>query len=76
MTRINLVEKKQRQRHWLTGWNRQRPERLVLSCTHEEAAMVRGLAAARSETVQIFLMSLVMKEETLRASSQRPSAID
>ena len=48
-------------RHWRTGWNRHRTQRLVLSCTPEEAALVRALAAERGETVQGLLMSLVTR---------------
>ena len=48
-------------RHWKDGWNRHRTERLVLSCTADEAALVRGLAAERGETVQDLLMSLVTR---------------
>ena len=48
-------------RHWRASWNRHRTERLVLSCTPEEAALVRELAAERGETVQSYLMALVLK---------------
>jgi hypothetical protein len=48
-------------RHWRASWNRHRTERLVLSCTPEEAALVRGLADEREETVQSYLMALVLK---------------
>ena len=48
-------------RHWKESWNRHRTERLVLSCTSEEASLVRGLAEERGETVQTFLMSLVTR---------------
>ena len=48
-------------RHWKESWNRHRTERLVLSCTSEEASLVRGLAEERGETVQTYLMSLVTR---------------
>lgn len=48
-------------RHWRASWNRHRTERLVLSCTPEEAALVRELAAERGETVQSYLMALVLR---------------
>ena len=48
-------------RHWKDGWNRHRTARLVLSCTAEEASLVRGLAEERGETVQTYLMSLVTR---------------
>jgi hypothetical protein len=48
-------------RHWKTSWNRHRTERLVLSCTPEEATLVRGMAESRQETVQVYLMGLVVK---------------
>jgi|6_EtaG_2_1085325.scaffolds.fasta_scaffold315717_1 hypothetical protein len=48
-------------RHWLTSWNRHRTVRLVLSCTPEEATLVRELAAERGETVQAYLMHLVLR---------------
>jgi hypothetical protein len=48
-------------RHWERGWNRHRTQRLVLSCTLGEAALVRELAAERGETVQGLLMSLVTR---------------
>jgi hypothetical protein len=48
-------------RHWERGWNRHRTVRLVLSCTPDEATLVRGLAAERGETVQAYLMSLVVR---------------
>ena len=48
-------------RHWKKSWNRHRTERLILSCTKHEAALVRGLAAERGETVQGLLMSLVTR---------------
>ena len=48
-------------RHWDRGWNRHRTVRLVLSCTPEEAKLVRRLADEREETVQSYLMALVLK---------------
>ena len=48
-------------RHWKDSWNRYRTARLVLSCTAEEASLVRGLASERGETVQTYLMSLVTR---------------
>lgn len=48
-------------RHWRTGWNRYRTIRLVLSTTPGEAALVRELAAEKEETVQTYLMSLVLR---------------
>ena len=48
-------------RHWKTSWNRHRTQRLVLSCTPEEATLVRELADERGETVQDYLMALVLK---------------
>ena len=45
-------------RHWKESWNRHRTARLVLSCTPEEASLVKGLAEERGETVQTYLMSL------------------
>jgi len=48
-------------RHWKHSWNRHRTERLVLSCTPDEASLVRGLAEERGETVQTYLMSLVTR---------------
>jgi hypothetical protein len=48
-------------RHWKDSWNRHRTARLVLSCTPEEASLVRGLAEERGETVQTYLMSLVTR---------------
>ena len=47
-------------RHWKTSWNRHRTVRLVLSCSEEEAKLVRGLADERGETVQAYLMGLVL----------------
>ena len=48
-------------RHWDLGWNRHRKVRLVLSCTPEEAALVRGLAEEHEQSVQAYLMSLVLR---------------
>jgi hypothetical protein len=48
-------------RHWKESWNRHRTERLVLSCTSEEASLVKGLASERGETVQTYLMALVTR---------------
>ena len=48
-------------RHWKISWNRHRTERLVLSCTVEEAKLVRDMANERGETVQDYLMNLVVK---------------
>ena len=48
-------------RHWKESWNRHRTARLVLSCTAEEASLVRGLASERGETVQTYLMALVTR---------------
>ena len=48
-------------RHWKSSWNRHRTERLVLSCTIEEAKLVRKMAEERGETVQSYLMSLVLR---------------
>ena len=48
-------------RHWKDGWNRHRTARLVLSCTPEEASLVRGMAEERGETVQTYLMALVTR---------------
>ena len=48
-------------RHWKESWNRHRTARLVLSCTPEEASLVKGLAEERGETVQTYLMSLVTR---------------
>ena len=48
-------------RHWKESWNRHRTERLVLSCTSEEASLVKGLAEERGETVQTYLMALVTR---------------
>jgi hypothetical protein len=50
-----------RHRDWKTSWNRHRTVRLVLSCTPEEATLVRELAAERGETVQAYLMHLVLR---------------
>jgi uncharacterized protein (DUF1778 family) len=50
-----------RQRHWKTSWNRHRTVRLVLSCSEEEAKLVRGLAEASGQTVQSYLMHLVLR---------------
>ena len=58
-------------RHWRASWNRHRTERLVLSCTPEEAALVRGLADERGETVQGYLMALVLKAAA-RSRRTRP----
>jgi uncharacterized protein (DUF1778 family) len=48
-------------RDWKTSWNRHRTERLVLSCTPEEAQLVRNMADERGETVQSYLMQLVLR---------------
>jgi hypothetical protein len=48
-------------RHWKESWNRHRAQRLVLSCTPEEAKLVRGLADERGETIQAYLMHLVLR---------------
>ena len=48
-------------RDWKESWNRHRTERLVLSCTSEEASLVKGLAEERGETVQTYLMALVTR---------------
>ena len=48
-------------RHWKLDWNRHRTQRLVLSCTTEEAALVRGLAEEHDLSVQAYLMSLVLR---------------
>ena len=48
-------------RHWKESWNRHRTVRLVLSCTPEEATLVRDLAAERGETTQGYLMHLVLR---------------
>ena len=59
-------------RHWKRSWNRHRTERLVLSCTPEEATLVRELADERGETVQGYLMALVLRA----AARSRRIAID
>jgi hypothetical protein len=48
-------------RQWVESWNRYRPVRLVLSCTPEEATLVRNMARERGETVQAYLMHLVVR---------------
>jgi len=48
-------------RHWKDSWNRHRTKRLVLSCTPEEATLVRDMANERGETVQSYLMALVLR---------------
>jgi hypothetical protein len=48
-------------RHWKQSWNRHRTQRLVLSCTPEEASLVRDMARERGETVQGYLMALVLR---------------
>ena len=48
-------------RHWKQSWNRHRTQRLVLSCTPEEASLVRDMARERGETVQDYLMALVLR---------------
>ena len=48
-------------RHWKESWNRHRTVRLVLSCSEAEAKLVRGLADESGETVQGWLMALVLK---------------
>jgi hypothetical protein len=48
-------------RHWDRGWNRHRTQRLLLSCTPEEAKLVKGLADERGETIQAYLMHLVLR---------------
>lgn len=58
-------------RHWQKSYNRHRTVRLVLSCTPEEAALVRGLAEERDESIQAFLMRLALKDA---ARSRRSSA--
>ena len=52
---------KRRPRHWRDDWNRHRTTRLVLSCTPEEATMVRSLAAEKGVSIQGYLMSLVVR---------------
>jgi len=47
-------------RHWKDSWNRHRTERLVLSCTSEEARIVRDMADERGQTIQAYLMRLVL----------------
>ena len=56
-------------RHWRASWNRHRTERLVLSCTPEEAALVRELAEASGQTVQSYLMGLVLRAAARRRRS-------
>jgi hypothetical protein len=53
-------------RHWKTSWNRHRTERLVLSCTPEEATLVRDMADERGESVQGYLMALVTRAAARR----------
>ena len=59
-------------RHWKESWNRHRTERLVLSCTSEEAALVKGLAEERGETVQTYLMSLVTRAAARNRRKEMP----
>jgi uncharacterized protein (DUF1778 family) len=59
-------------RHWKESWNRHRTERLVLSCTPEEAALVKGLAEERGETVQTFLMALVTRAAARNRRKEMP----
>jgi hypothetical protein len=47
-------------RDW-KSWNRHRTTRLTLSCTPEEATLVKTLAREHGETVQTYLMSLVTR---------------
>jgi len=48
-------------RHWKQSWNRHRTVRLVLSCTPEEAKLVRDMADELGQTVQAYLMALVLR---------------
>ena len=50
-----------RHRHWQSSWNRTREIRFVLSCTPDEAKLVRGLAEASGQTIQDYLMGLVLE---------------
>ena len=56
-------------RHWKKSWNRHRTERLVLSCTSEESLLVRSLAAASGQTIQGYLMGLVLRAAARRRRS-------
>ena len=56
-------------RHWKTSWNRHRTQRLVLSCTPGEAKLVRELAEASGQTVQSYLMGLVLRAAARRRRS-------
>jgi uncharacterized protein (DUF1778 family) len=56
-------------RHWKKSWNRHRTKRLVLSCTSEEATLVRELAAASGQTIQGYLMGLVLRAAARRRRS-------
>ena len=58
-----------RHRDWKTSWNRHRTVRLVLSCTPEEATLVRELAEASGQTVQSYLMGLVLRAAARRRRS-------
>ena len=58
-------------RHWKTSWNRHRTERLVLSCTPEEATLVRDMADERGESVQGYLMALVTRAAARRRREGR-----
>jgi hypothetical protein len=42
--------------------NRHRTTRLTLSCTPEEATLVRALAREHEKTVQAYLMELVLRQ--------------
>jgi hypothetical protein len=46
-------------RHWKTSWNRHREIRFVLSCTPDEAKLVKKLAQGQS--TQSYLMGLVLE---------------
>ena len=59
-------------RHW-KNWNRFRTERLVLSCTSSEATLVRSLAEASGQTIQGYLMGLVLRAA---ARQRRSDMID
>ena len=59
-------------RHWKKSWNRHRTARLVLSCTPEEAALVKGLAEERGETVQTYLMALVTRAAARNRRKEMP----
>ena len=59
-------------RHWKDVWNRHRTARLVLSCTAEEASLVRGLAEERGETVQTYLMALVTRAAARSRRKEMP----